>query len=83
MSRHSPNQRVVISHLRKRCIGCKYCVEFAPERWRMSKKDGKVTMIRGEEKKGIFTVRVTEDEYDNNAKAAHACPMNIIQIKVL
>ena len=49
----------------------------------MSKKDGKVTMIGGEDKKGIFTVRVTEDEYDNNAKAAHACPMNIIQIKVL
>lgn len=49
----------------------------------MSKKDGKVTLIGGEEKKGISTIRVTEDEYDENAKAAHACPMNIIQIKVL
>lgn len=83
MSKHSPNQRVVISHHRKRCIGCNYCVEFAPERWRMSKKDGKVTLLGGEEKKGVYTTRVGDEEYDNNAKAAHACPMNIIQIKVL
>lgn len=80
---YSPNQRVVISHHRKRCIGCNYCVEFAPERWRMSKKDGKVTLLGAEEKKGVYTTRVTENEYDNNAKAAHACPMNIIHIKVL
>jgi len=58
-------------------------VEFAPERWRMSKKDGKVILIGADEKKGVYTTRVHDEEYDNNAKAAHACPMNIIQIKVL
>lgn len=73
----------MISHHRKRCIGCNYCVEFAPERWRMSKKDGKVTLIGGEEKKGVFTTRVTEEELENNMKASNACPMKIIQVKQL
>ena len=74
---------VVITLQRNKCIGCNYCVEVAPMQFQMSKKDGKVTMIGGVEKKGVYTVRVSEDEYDENAKAAHACPMNIIQIKVL
>ncbi|MFP5470403.1 MAG: ferredoxin [Bacteroidia bacterium] len=83
MSKHSPNQCVVISHQRKKCIGCNYCVEFAPQRWRMSKKDGKVTLIGGEDKKGFYTVRVTPNELEANIKAAKACPMNIIQVKEL
>jgi ferredoxin len=81
LSKHSPNQRVVISHQRNKCIGCNYCVEFAPQRWRMSKKDGKVTLLGGEDKKGFYTVRVTQDELEANVKAAKACPMNIIQVK--
>jgi len=72
---------VIISHQREKCIGCNYCVEFARERWRMSKKDGKVTLIGGEDKKGFYTARVGDEEMEENVKAAAACPMNIIQVK--
>jgi ferredoxin len=47
----------------------------------MSKKDGKVTLIEGVAKKGMYTARVGDEEYDENIKAAQACPMNIIQVK--
>jgi ferredoxin len=47
----------------------------------MSKKDGKVTLIEGVEKKGMYTARVSDEEYEANVKAAQACPMNIIQVK--
>jgi ferredoxin len=72
---------VIISHQREKCIGCNYCVELAFDRWRMSKKDGKVTLLEGVAKKGIYTARVNDDEFDDNVKAAQACPMNIIQVK--
>jgi ferredoxin len=72
---------VIITHQRDRCIGCNYCVELAFDRWRMSKKDGKVTLIGGENKKGFYTVRTIDYEYEDNLKAAQACPMNIIQVK--
>jgi ferredoxin len=72
---------VIISHQREKCIGCNYCVELAFDRWRMSKKDGKVTLLEGVAKKGIYTARVNDDEFEDNVKAAQACPMNIIQVK--
>jgi len=72
---------VIISHQRNKCIGCNYCVELAYERWRMSKKDGKATLLGGVDKKGFYTVRVDDEEFDENKKAADACPVNIIQVK--
>lgn len=51
---------VVISHQRDKCIGCNYCVEFAYERRRMSKRDAKATLIGGKDKKGRYTIRVGE-----------------------
>jgi ferredoxin len=72
---------VVITHQREKCIGCNYCVELAYERWRMSKKDGKVTLIGGINKKGFYTVKTGDEELEENIKAAQACPMNIIQVK--
>lgn len=74
---------VIISHQRDKCIGCNYCVELAYDRWRMSKKDGKVTLIGGKDAKGFYTARVGDEEYDENVAAAKACPMNIIQVKML
>jgi ferredoxin len=72
---------VIISHQREKCIGCNYCVEIARDRWRMSKKDGKVTLIGASDKKGFYTARVQDEEFDDNVKAAAICPMNIIQVK--
>ena len=73
---------VIISHQRKRCIGCNYCVELAFDQWRMSKKDGKATLIGSQEKKGFYTLRIDDEEaFEPNQKAAVACPVNIIQVK--
>ena len=72
---------VIITHQREKCIGCNYCVELAYDRWRMSKKDGKVTLIGGENKKGFYTVKVGDEDFDENQRAAEACPVNIIQVK--
>jgi len=72
---------VIISQQRNRCIGCNYCVELAFDQWRMSKKDGKATLIGAKEKKGFYTVRMDDEVYESNKKAAIACPVNIIQVK--
>jgi len=32
---------IQIVYQRKKCIGCNYCIELAPDRWMMNKKDGK------------------------------------------
>ncbi len=74
---------IVISHQRQKCIGCNYCVELAFEQWRMSKKDGKVTLIGGVNKKGFYTLKTDDDAYDDNVRAAEACPVNIIQVKMI
>jgi ferredoxin len=72
---------VIITHQREKCIGCNYCVELAYDRWRMSKKDGKVTLIGGENRKGFYTVKTGDEEFDENQRAAEACPVNIIKVK--
>lgn len=72
---------VIITQQRNKCIGCNYCVELAYNRWRMSKKDGKATLIGGLNRKGFYTVKVREDELDENIKAAEACPVKIIHVK--
>jgi len=72
---------VIISHQREKCIGCNYCVELAFGQWRMSKKDGKATLLGGVNKKGFYTVRLDDSEYEENKRAADACPVNIIQVK--
>ncbi len=70
-----------IIHYRKKCIGCNACVEVAPFRWRMSKKDGKSVLIEGEEKKGFYITWVSDDELEENKIAAQNCPVNIIRIE--
>lgn len=72
---------VIISHQREKCIGCNYCVELAYSRWRMSKKDGKATLLQGRDRKGFYTAKVGDEEFEENVKAAKACPVNIIQVK--
>ncbi len=74
---------IQITQLRKRCIGCNVCVEAAPERWAMSRKDGKCTLVGAKGKKDIYTINVSDIEYDENKKAAEVCPVNIIQVKFL
>lgn len=72
---------ITITQYRINCIGCNACVEAAPQRWRMSKKDGRSTLIGGVQKKGFYSVKVMEEEYLENMKALQNCPVNIIQIQ--
>ena len=72
---------VIITQQRDKCIGCNYCVELAFDRWRMSKKDGKCNLIGATDRRGFHTVRVSDAEYDDNVKAAEACPVKIIKVK--
>ena len=71
---------ITIIQQRANCIGCNYCVELAPQRWRMSRKDGKSVLLEATDKKGFWNVKVREDELESNLKAAKACPVNIIQV---
>jgi len=70
-----------IEHYRNKCIGCNACVEAAPWRWRISKKDGKSVLIEGREKRGIFAASIGEDERPENELAAQNCPVKIIRLK--
>ena len=46
----------------------------------MSKKDGKSVLLGATEKKGFHTVRVGDEELEENIKAAEACPVKIIRV---
>ena len=46
----------------------------------MSKKDGKAVLLGSVDKKGFHSVRLRDDEADDNEKAVKACPVNIISI---
>lgn len=73
---------VIITHQRNKCIGCNYCAEIAHARWRMSKKDGKAVLLGATDRKGFHTVKVGNEEFDENLRAADACPVNIIKVSM-
>jgi ferredoxin len=68
----------VLQH-RHKCIGCNACVEADKYRWRISKKDGKSTLIGGIEKKGGFSITVDDEEALALEAAKVHCPVNIIR----
>lgn len=70
-----------ITQLRAKCIGCNACVEAAPFRWRISRRDGKCTLIGALDKKGFHTVVVGDDEMEENLAAARNCPVRIIRVE--
>ena len=72
---------IQISQQREKCIGCNACVEAAPYRWRVSKKDGKCTLVGGKENKGFYIAAVDDDEWNDLQLASRNCPVNIIKFK--
>ena len=69
-----------IIHYRNKCIGCNICFELQPEIWRMSKKDGKATLIKSLAKKDVFISIITESILYQSREVAKACPVKIIKI---
>ena len=73
---------VIVTLQRDKCIGCNYCEEFAPEFFRMSKKDGKSVLLRSIDKKGFYTIKTPQHEsFEPCDRASKACPVNIISVK--
>jgi ferredoxin len=68
-----------IIQYRNKCIGCGICFERQPGVWRMSKKDGKATLIDAEFKKGIYMITVNEKLKFQSQETAKACPVKIIK----
>lgn len=69
-----------ITFLRHKCIGCNYCVEACPERWQMSRRDGKCVLVGGKKKGQVYQVEVGEHERYLNERAADVCPVGIIRL---
>jgi ferredoxin len=66
---------------RHKCIGCNYCVEIAPEFWRMSRKDGKSVLLGAEDKRGNFVLKISDTDFELHKKAADVCPVKIIDVR--
>jgi len=69
-----------IIHYRNKCIGCGICFEMQPELWRMSKRDGKATLLRSTEKKDVFVLPIHKDIQHQTEQVKKACPVKIIKI---
>ncbi|MBI3137051.1 MAG: ferredoxin [Sphingobacteriales bacterium] len=69
-----------VIHYRNKCIGCGVCYEQQPELWRMSKKDGKATLIRAVIKKEVYVLAIPETAVDQSRETAAACPVRIIKV---
>jgi ferredoxin len=66
---------------RGKCIGCNACAEAAPDRWTMSRKDGRCNLIDSTQKKGIYRTRIQEYEVESNLTAARNCPVSVIKVE--
>lgn len=69
-----------IVYYRNRCIGCGICYEQQPALWRMSKKDGKATLLKSTEKKGVYVSPVSNTIQQQTLEVARACPVKSIKI---
>lgn len=69
-----------IVHYRRKCIGCGICYEMMPAIWRMSKKDGKATLLKSTLKKDLFILSIDGSLVEEAKKTASACPVKIIHV---
>ena len=69
-----------IIHYRNKCIGCAICFEQQPELWRMSKKDGKATLLKALLKNQVHQVTIHPSQIELSVRIAEACPVKIIKV---
>lgn len=65
---------------RNKCIGCGICQERQPDLWRMSKKDGKATLLGAEKKKDTWVVSIHAFQEQESLDVAAVCPVKIIKV---
>lgn len=65
---------------RNKCIGCGICQERQPELWRMSKKDGKATLLGAEKKKDTYVLSIPVFQQSDTEEIAAVCPVKIIKV---
>lgn len=68
-----------IVHYRAKCIGCGLCQELQPELWRMSKKDGKATLLNSIKKNDVFVRPLQEIHRERLEEVIKGCPVKIIR----
>lgn len=69
-----------IVHYRNKCIGCGICYEMMPNHWRMSKKDGKATLLKSVLKGNTSVLQINELLIGSSKKVAEACPVKVIKV---
>ncbi len=69
-----------VLHFREKCIGCYYCVEVAPQRWKMNEEDGKSDLIDATKKKNYWEADIFPDEYKAVKEAEAICPAKVIKV---
>lgn len=70
-----------IVHHRNKCIGCGICFELQPECWRMSKKDGKATLLLSVAKKQVWVRNMPTEQEALTREVAQACPVRVIKVQ--
>ncbi len=73
-------KKVSVSQQRARCIGCGSCALYSPNCWKINPADGKADLIGGVIKGNVVVAEIDAELYDENKKAADACPMQIIKL---
>lgn len=69
-----------VVHYRNKCIGCGICFEMLPSVWRMSKKDGKATLLNAIVKRDIAVLSINSTIEERLKAIAKACPVKIIKV---
>ncbi len=69
-----------IIQYRSKCIGCGFCFEQQPVYWRMSRKDGKATLLKAKEKNGLYILSIPDNDVQQSKLVAASCPVRIIQV---
>jgi ferredoxin len=71
-----------IIHYRDKCIGCGICHQQQPGYWRMSRKDGKATLVNAVNKKNVHVLPIHQHLQQASREVAAACPVRVIKITV-
>ncbi|HRN49212.1 MAG TPA: ferredoxin [Niabella sp.] len=69
-----------IIHYRNKCIGCGLCHEQQPELWRMSKKDGKATLLNAVQKRETWVLPLNELHREKLEQVIVGCPVKVIKV---